>query len=211
MVIDSSGSATLRRKACRRPNGGQVEDVDVFDAYVEGAGRGLSGTREAEGRLGSGQRRVGRCRSSAGKLAAGAGNDVINGDIDGTFPSHHPDPTVAANSGTGCKGISGKDRTTSEIALDGDGDRIGVVDDRGRIIWADLLMALLVRRRPVGEARRHSDCRRGSPVKFSSTRLRAWAVIPSCGGRVIPFIKAKMIEANAPMAGEMSGPSVLCG
>src|SRR5690606_33379752 len=65
-------------------------------------------------------------------------------EIDGTFPNHHPDPTVAANLADLQRAVreSGADYG---VAFDGDGDRIGAVDGRGRILWADQLMVLFAR------------------------------------------------------------------
>ncbi|MFQ5971546.1 MAG: phosphomannomutase/phosphoglucomutase, partial [Alphaproteobacteria bacterium] len=68
-------------------------------------------------------------------------HDVINGVIDGTFPAHHPDPTVPDN----LRQI--QDHVAEHgcdigIALDGDADRIGVIDGKGRILWADQMMML---------------------------------------------------------------------
>jgi phosphomannomutase len=69
---------------------------------------------------------------------------LLNAQVDGRFPAHHPDPAVAAN-------LSQLAETVIErgcdlgVAFDGDGDRLGVVDSRGRILWADQLLLLLAR------------------------------------------------------------------
>ena len=66
---------------------------------------------------------------------------LINETIDGTFPGHHPDPTVASNL-IQLQNYVIKNKCEIGIAFDGDGDRIGAVDGKGRIIWADQLMML---------------------------------------------------------------------
>ena len=66
---------------------------------------------------------------------------IINESVDGTFPGHHPDPTVASNL-IQLQNYVIENKCEIGIAFDGDGDRIGTVDGKGRIIWADQLMML---------------------------------------------------------------------
>ena len=122
---------------------------------------------------------------------------------DSTFPNHHPDPTVEKN----LQDLIGTVRLHSAdagIAFDGDGDRLGVVDETGRIIWGDELMILFSRallvERPGGAII--------AEVKCSQTLFDE---IAKSGGRPIMWkaghslIKAKMKEERAVLAGEMSG------
>ena len=69
---------------------------------------------------------------------------MLNGTIDGRFPAHHPDPTVPANLQQLIAEVAAR-RADIGIALDGDADRIGLVDDKGRILFGDQLMVLLAR------------------------------------------------------------------
>ena len=69
---------------------------------------------------------------------------VINGAIDGTFPAHHPDPTVEENLEQ-LKELVAKEKCDLGIAFDGDGDRIGVVDSKGRVLWGDQILVVLAR------------------------------------------------------------------
>src|SRR5205807_5759249 len=69
---------------------------------------------------------------------------LLNEVIDGTFPAHHPDPTVPENLVQLQQAVAA-DRADLGIAFDGDGDRIGVVDAKGRILWGDQLMVVLAR------------------------------------------------------------------
>ena len=123
--------------------------------------------------------------------------------MDGRFPNHHPDPTVPEN-------LDDLIRTVREqgadvgLAFDGDGDRLGVVDDTGHIIWADRQMMLY--------ARAILSERPGSSIVFDvkcSGRLAD--VIRQAGGEPIMWktghslIKEKLRETGAPIAGEMSG------
>ena len=122
---------------------------------------------------------------------------------DSRFPNHHPDPTVVENMQFAINAVR-EHNADLAIAYDGDADRIGVVDEQGRIIWGDQLMIIFARHilkeRPgatiIGEVKSsqamYDEIRRhgGNPIM--------WKVGHSP-------IKAKMKETNAAMAGEMSG------
>jgi phosphomannomutase / phosphoglucomutase len=124
-------------------------------------------------------------------------------DMDATFPNHHPDPTVVENLQDLIAAVK-REKAEVGIAYDGDSDRIGVVDDRGNILWGDQLMILfsryVLKASPgaaiVGE------------VKCSYT---LYDDIAKNGGKAVMWkaghslIKAKMKEEHAELAGEMSG------
>ena len=122
---------------------------------------------------------------------------------DSNFPNHHPDPTVVENLEDVIAAVreSGAD---IGIAFDGDGDRIGIVDEKGRIIWGDELMILLSRN--VLAAKPGSTII--AEVKCSQT---LYDDVEKHGGTAIMWkaghslIKSKMKETNAALAGEMSG------
>ena len=128
---------------------------------------------------------------------------LINEVIDGSFPAHHPDPTVPENLVQLQQTIA-DNHCDLGIALDGDGDRIGVVDGRGRILWSDQLLALL--------ARDVLAANPGAPVIADVKSSAAlFDEIARLGGRPIMWntghslIKKKMADEKAPLAGEMSG------
>jgi phosphomannomutase/phosphoglucomutase len=124
-------------------------------------------------------------------------------DMDGRFPNHHPDPTVEANMQQLIAAVRGH-RALVGIAYDGDADRIGAIDEHGRIVWGDELMVLysraILEQRPgatiIGD------------VKCSQ---RMYDDIKAHGGRPIMWktghslIKNKLKEEHAALAGEMSG------
>ncbi len=122
---------------------------------------------------------------------------------DPTFPNHHPDPTVEANLQYLIKAVSEFEADLG-IAFDGDGDRIGVVDENGRIIWGDELMVLLSR----SVLKEKPGATIIAEVKCSQ---RLFDDIEKNGGKPIMWkaghslIKAKMKETDAALAGEMSG------
>jgi phosphomannomutase/phosphoglucomutase len=124
-------------------------------------------------------------------------------DIDGTFPNHEPDPTIPANLKELIALVKGKELDVG-LAYDGDGDRLGVIDHKGNIIWGDQLMILFARdilqKRPgatfIGEVK----C---SQNLYDDISGRGGGVIMWKTGHSL--IKQKMKEVKAVLAGEMSG------
>ena len=124
-------------------------------------------------------------------------------DVDGSFPNHHPDPSQEDNLQDLIKAVAKHDADIG-LAFDGDGDRLGVVAPDGTIIWPDRQMILFARdvleRQPGAEIIFDVKC----------TRNLA-AAIREAGGRPVmwrtghSFIKAKLKESEAALAGEMSG------
>ena len=125
-------------------------------------------------------------------------------ESDGTFPNHHPDPTVLENL-TDLQEAVRRVRAALGIAFDGDGDRIGVVDERGEVVYGDKLLALfgrdLVQRLGDGHSVifdvKCSDVLAGD-LEESGLQPVMWKTGHS-------LIKAKMKELGSPLAGEMSG------
>jgi phosphomannomutase len=128
---------------------------------------------------------------------------LLNETIDGTFPAHHPDPTIPENL-LQLQQVVARERCDLGVAFDGDGDRIGVVDGRGRILWGDQLMVVLAR----DVLARHPGAPIIADVKASQVLFDE---IARMGGRPVmaatghSLIKAKLAETGAPLAGEMSG------
>ncbi len=135
----------------------------------------------------------------------GLGCDVndIHSQPDGHFPNHHPDPTVPANLYDLIQTVKAN-KADFGIAYDGDADRIGVVDERGEIIWGDKLMVIFAR-----------SILEDSPGATVVGEVKCSQVlydeIEKAGGRAVMWktghslIKARMKELDAAMAGEMSG------
>ena len=128
---------------------------------------------------------------------------LLFADIDGSFPNHHPDPTVAENLTDLINAIDENDCDFG-IAFDGDGDRIGVVDGEGEILWGDQFMVLF-----------SQDILKENPGATIIADVKASNVlfdkIKEFGGNPViwktghSLIKSKMKETNAALAGEMSG------
>jgi phosphomannomutase len=139
------------------------------------------------------------------KLVAGLPGEhiVLNGTIDGTFPAHHPDPTVPKNLEQLIAEVAAR-RADIGIALDGDADRIGLIDDKGRILFGDQLLVILAR----DVLREHPGATIIADVKASQVLFDE---VARAGGNPLMWktghslIKAKMAETGSPLAGEMSG------
>ena len=124
-------------------------------------------------------------------------------DVDGTFPNHHPDPTVEANLAD-LRAAVANEKLDFGLAFDGDGDRIGAIDGEGRVIWGDQLLAILA-----------EDVLKAVPGSTIIADVKASKAlfdrVAELGGKPLMWktghslIKAKMKEVGSPLAGEMSG------
>ena len=155
------------------------------------------------------------------KIAVDCGNGVAGGlapvlfktlgcevielfcEIDGNFPNHHPDPSKPENLADLIKAVK-DNKADLGLAFDGDGDRLGVVDSKGNIIWPDRQMMLFAKDvlagKPGSEIIYDVKCSRHLPdqiVKYGGRPLM-WKTGHS-------FMKAKLKETGAKLAGEMSG------
>jgi len=128
---------------------------------------------------------------------------VLNAEIDGRFPAHHPDPTIAKNQEQLIAAVRAHGADLG-IGFDGDADRIGVVDDGGTMVVGDQLLVVLAR----DVLRAHPGATIIADVKASQV---LYDEIARAGGHPMMYktghslIKAKMAELGAPFAGEMSG------
>jgi len=124
-------------------------------------------------------------------------------EMDGRFPNHHPDPTVPENLDELVKRVK-SERAAMGIGFDGDADRLGVIDEKGEVIWGDRLLIIFAR----DILKRHPKATVVSEVKCSQ---QLFDDVVDHGGQAIMWkaghslIKAKMRETGAALAGEMSG------
>lgn len=123
--------------------------------------------------------------------------------VDGTFPNHHPDPSKLANLKDVIKAVQDTNADMG-FAFDGDGDRLGLIDNKGNVIWADRQMILYAR----DILSRNQGAKIVFDVKCSSNLAKD---IAKYGGNAImsrtghSFIKAKIKTTGALLGGEMSG------
>src|SRR5206468_3997511 len=187
-----------------RPGGGRSEDGAVVPRYRDAIG-------QRNGPLPRKVKVVVDCGNGVSSLIAVDTLQRLGADVvplfcesDGTFPNHHPDPSDLENL-RDLQAAVRREGAELGIAFDGDGDRIGAVDDRGRPVLGDQLLVLLGR----------DLARRMGPghavifdVKCSEVLPRELAragLVPTMWKTGHSLIKQKMKETRAPLAGEMSG------
>ena len=180
---------------------GQVEEVDIAEAYVD---RLVEDFRGGAFRVGwdAGNGAAGPILDRLIERLPGEHHTIFT-EVDGNFPNHHPDPTVEANL-VDLKKIVADKQLDFGIAFDGDGDRIGGVDGKGRVIWGDQLLMILA-----------EAVLRDAPGSTIIADVKASQLlfdrIAELGGKPLMWktghslIKSKMKETAAPLAGEMSG------
>jgi phosphomannomutase / phosphoglucomutase len=186
-----------------RTGGGTVESRPVLSVYqddiVQRVGR-LG--REIDVVVDSGNGTAGPVAPAIYRRLGAKVRELFS-DMDGRFPNHHPDPTVADNMRDLIRAVADS-RAELGIAFDGDADRIGAVDGTGRIIWGDELLVVFGR----DVVARNPGAVIVSEVKASQ---RLYDDIARHGGRGIMWkaghslLKAKMRETGALLGGEMSG------
>ena len=181
---------------------GQSKTVDAVTPYVEEVSKQFRFQRRVKVVFDAGN---GAAGDTLRRLLSHLNVDAVEMyfEPDGHFPNHHPDPTIEEN----LAGLRKKVATTGAelgIAFDGDVDRIGAIDEKGDVIWGDMLMLIFGRdilsRKPgatfIGEVKcsqvMYDELKRlgGNPVMYKTGHS---------------LIKAKMKETKAELAGEMSG------
>lgn len=180
---------------------GAVEDHDIFDAYVARVAQDYDGDRPLKVAWDAGNGAAGAAMAALTAQLPGE-HILLNQDIDGTFPAHHPDPTVEKN-------LKQLQETVRDqgcdlgVAFDGDGDRIGAVDGQGRVLWGDQIMLLLAQ----DILKQHPGATIIADVKASQVLFDE---VARAGGKPLMWktghslIKTKMAELKSPFAGEMS-------
>jgi len=181
---------------------GSEETIDIQDAYVDRLVADYDGTRDLNVVWDNGNGAAGEILRRLVKKLPGK-HTLLFDQIDGTFPNHHPDPTIPEN----LEDIIHKVAETKAdlgIAFDGDADRIGAVDEKGRIVWGDQLVAIYSK----DVLANHPGATIIADVKASQSLFDQ---IAKLGGKPLMWktghslLKAKMAETNSPLAGEMSG------
>ena len=181
---------------------GNIEQKDVREAYYERITSDVKPARPLRVIVDCGN---GVAGAMAPELLRRLGCQVeeLYCEVDGRFPNHHPDPSRPEN----LEELIARVKTQQPdvgLAFDGDGDRLGVISPQGEIIWADRQMILYAR----DVLSRHPGARILYDIKCSRTLDTA---IREAGGEPLmwktghSFIKAKMKQTGALLAGEMSG------
>ncbi len=181
---------------------GKLEKQDLIDDYIRYIKENIHIKRPLKVVLDSGN---GAGALVAHRLFRELGMETIDlfDQPDGTFPNHHPDPTVTANITKLIETVR-SEQADLGIGYDGDADRIGIVDEKGDIIWGDRLLIIFGR----DVIQRHPGAKIIFEVKCSQALPE---MIRKFGGEPIMWktghslLKKKMKETGAPLAGEMSG------
>lgn len=180
---------------------GKVTEADVMDLYV---GRLMAGYAGGSYRIGwdAGNGAAGPVIEKLVKLLPGEHHTLFT-DVDGNFPNHHPDPTEEKNLADLKKLVAEKNLDFG-LAFDGDGDRIGAVDGKGRVVWGDQLLAILAEPvlRELPGATIIADVKASQALYDRIAELGGHPLMWKTGHSLI---KTKMKETHAPLAGEMSG------
>ncbi|MGF1641144.1 MAG: phosphoglucomutase/phosphomannomutase PgmG [Rhodospirillales bacterium] len=181
---------------------GSVEQRPVAETYVARLIRDLENARPLTVAWDAGNGAAGDVLKLLVERLPGR-HILLNEEVDGRFPAHHPDPTVEENLEQ-LKHLVRERRCDLGIAFDGDGDRIGVIDGEGRVLWGDQLLVVL--------AKSVLDALPGSTIIADVKASRVFFdEIARMGGRPLMSrtghspIKTLMAETGAPLAGEMSG------
>ncbi|MCY7272147.1 MAG: phosphomannomutase/phosphoglucomutase [Sphingomonas bacterium] len=180
---------------------GNVSEADVVPAYLDALLEGFDGKAYRIG-WDNGNGAGGEILEQLLKRLPGE-HHAIYTEVDGTFPNHHPDPTVEANLAD-LKALVAEKKLDFGIAFDGDADRIGAVDGKGRVIWGDQLLIVLAA--PV--LKELPGATIIADVKASQTlfdRIEEMGGTPLMWKTGHSLIKSKMKETGSPLAGEMSG------
>lgn len=192
---------SLAAQADWESGSGSQTSVDIVDRYVERLLQGLD-TRAFRIAWDPGN---GAAGDVVRRLTARLPGEhvLLNAEIDGTFPAHHPDPTEEKNLLQLREAVlDGK--LDFGIAFDGDGDRVGAIDGTGRVVWGDQLLQILA-----------ADVLAAVPGATIIADVKASQAlfdrVAQLGGKPLMWrtghslIKAKMKETGSPLAGEMSG------
>ncbi len=180
---------------------GSVSDHDFTDAYV---GRLVAGYGGGSYRIGwdTGNGAAGPVIEALIRHLPGE-HHLLFTDVDGHFPNHHPDPTEEKNLVDLQRLVADK-QLDFGLAFDGDGDRIGAVDSRGRVLWGDQLLAILAEPalKEMPGATIIADVK-ASQALFD--RIAELGGVPLMWKTGHSPMKTKLRETGAPLAAEMSG------
>tara|TARA_B100000886_G_scaffold335767_1_gene293373 strand:- start:13295 stop:14674 length:1380 start_codon:yes stop_codon:yes gene_type:complete len=181
---------------------GVAEDVNIFDEYVQRLRSDFRGEHSFKVAWDAGNGSAGPAMSAICSKLPGE-HILMNAEVDGSFPNHHPDPTVPEYLRQLQMEVC-QSECDLGFAFDGDGDRLGVVDGKGRIIWGDQLMVFFA-----------ADVLKENPGAKIIADVKASQIlfdeIARMGGKPVMWrtghsvIKSHMAEIGAPLAGEMSG------
>jgi len=181
---------------------GTVEEKDYSDAYVDRILKDYTGKKDLKIAWDNGNGAAGIILQKLVAKMPGK-HIVLFDEFDSSFPNHHPDPSVEENMQHLIKAVK-ENNCDVGIAFDGDADRIGVVDEKGAIIWADLLMTVyaadVLAKNPGGYV--ISDVKASRVLFDEIERLGGKPVVWKTGAALM---RPKLQEIGGLLGGELSG------
>ena len=193
---------SLVQGPCERGVCGSARRMSVLDAYVADLARAAEGMSPLKVAWDCGHGATGPVVERLTPLLPGE-HVLLNTAVDGRFPAHDPDPAAAGNLSQLAEAVIAKGCDLG-VAFDGDGDRLGVVDGQGRILWADQLLLLLARellaRHPGAGVVADVKC---SKVLFDGVKAAGGRCELSPSGYVL--VRETMLRSGALLGGELSG------
>ncbi len=181
---------------------GKYSEQDVLDAYLDRIIGDVKISRKMRIATDCGNGVAGVCAAGLFRKLGCEVHELFS-EVDGNFPNHHPDPAKVENL-LDISALVESETLEIGLAFDGDGDRVGVIDDRGQIIWPDRQMILYARdildRNPGAKIIYDVKCSRLLPqaIEEAGGEPEMWKTGHS-------FVKARIKETGAALGGEMSG------
>ncbi len=182
---------------------GNLEYININEHYVNRNLQNISFKKKLKVAWDIGNGSMGVVMDSIVSKMKNIENILINKEVDGNFPNHHPDPTVPKNMIQLIETVK-ENNCDVGLAFDGDGDRLGVIDNKGKLIWADQYMLLLAKEiSSIYQNPKIIMDVKCSKVFFDEVRKFNCEPIMYQTGH--SPIKNKMKELDSPLSGEMSG------
>ena len=182
---------------------GSLKKIDIIKEYVERNLQNINLNKKMKIAWDIGNGVMGSVIDIFAQKLDNSENIIINKEVDGTFPNHHPDPTVPKNMEQLISTVK-VNNCDIGLAFDGDGDRLGVIDNCGKIIWADQYMLLLTKEicQLYNNPKIIMDVKSSKVFFDEAKKLNCDPLMYRTGHSPI---KEKMKELQSPLSGEMSG------
>ncbi|MDC1316079.1 phosphomannomutase/phosphoglucomutase [Alphaproteobacteria bacterium] len=181
---------------------GTIKHVNIIDTYLNEIPNKVKIKKELKIAWDMGNGVVGSMFSSLLKKIPGE-HILINSSVDGNFPNHHPDPTVLKNN-IQISELVQEENCDLGISFDGDGDRLGVIDNNGNFVYSDIILLLISKfmSKKIKDLTVVADVK-CSQLLFDNLKVNNVNILMSKTGHSL--IKKKIKDTNAHIAGEMSG------
>ena len=182
---------------------GSIEEINIIDAYVDRVLKNIRIKNKLKISWDIGNGAMGVIIDKLVSKIKNTENILLNQEVDGNFPNHHPDPTIPENMVQLINSVK-ENECDIGLAFDGDGDRLGVVDNLGNIVWADQYMLVLCSE----ISNLYQNPKIIMDVKCSKLffdEAKKMGCVPLMERTGHSIIKEKMKELKSPLSGEMSG------